>query len=171
VTIKPRCHHTCVSVQSGRRNDASAFHMCFCYYLFPQSCHTCHPPPHPTLSSMVYSFLFFFIFYHCYYPRAPDYSMQCLYLIRNNTNSSMLSITFNKCIFHLYHIFESLNALCGNTGPGPMQRHIHLNGLVHATDSLCGNRHCRWAHMQGIPPLRSLFHLRPRSPLPPRRAL
>jgi hypothetical protein len=36
------------------------------------------------------------------------------------------------------------------------------------SNSLCGNRHCRWAHMQGISPLRSLFHLRPRSFLSPK---
>jgi hypothetical protein len=44
------------------------------------------------------------------------------------------------------------------------------SGMQQFSPSLRQTRHCRWAHMQGIS-LRSLFHLRPRPSLPPRRAL
>jgi len=40
---------------------------------------------------------------------------------------------------------------------------------AHAAGSLCGNTHCGRAHMQSIPQLRSLFHLRPRPAVPARR--
>ena len=141
----------------------------------------------PTLSLVVCSSLTFSfpLFIIRYYPAhgAPDYSMQCLYLIRHNTNSNTFSATFsNKCIYFLSHCLCFRAFKSGDEGqhaaiPARRCRGAHLllaqhrDGFGHATASLCGNRHCRWAHMQGIPPLRSLFHFCPRSSSPPRRAL
>ena len=68
-----------VSVLSGR-NDAS-FSYAFCYYLFtPKLSHTLSPH---TLSVVFLSFLFFSFlsFASSLLSSAPDYSMQCLYLI------------------------------------------------------------------------------------------
>jgi hypothetical protein len=123
--------------------------------------------------STVFSFSLFFLSLLSSPRTRLQYAMSIPHSTQYNLEHALNYFLINASSISIPFIFESLNAICGNTGPGPMQRHIHLNqlGLAHATDSLCGNRYCRWAHMQGIPPLRSLFHLRPRSSLPPRRAL
>ena len=42
--------------------------------------------------------------------------------------------------------------------------HVALRSAAHAADSLCSHGRRHWAFMQSVPPLGTMFHLRPWSP-------
>ncbi|KAF8495922.1 hypothetical protein F5888DRAFT_509010 [Russula emetica] len=107
------------SVLGGQNERCAIFHMRFVYFL---KVVVTHLPPHTLFN---------------------DYSMQCLFLIRHNTNSNTLSATFHLinashlfylCPIFLVECFErlNLNTTEGNMrqyrpGPDAAAHSVHLN--------------------------------------------
>jgi hypothetical protein len=143
-------------------------------FIFPKF--VTHLPPQLSLQWFVVSFFRSFLYHLLLFShtRLQYAIVNTLFdTIQTRTRSLLL---FNKCTFSIFVFMREreagqVSAIPARCSAGTFTSGPPNTDLGHAADSLCGNRHCRWAHMQGIPPLRSLFHLRPRSSSPPRRAL
>ena len=160
------------------------------YYLFSPLAVSC--PRSLSFSLIDYDITFvwglysFFFLYHCYYPR----TMLPKEMLIPYWTQYEVALCYNLEYISFSH--PSLGASLKGRGqqPGQPARYqvcfrqmangsdaIQVNldlslseaKAAHAADSLCSNTHCGRAHMQSIPQFRSLFHLRPRPALPPRR--
>jgi len=165
--------------------------MRFVIYYFSSSCEL---PTFPfvslidTILHFVWDLYSFFFLYHCYYQR----TMLPKAMLIPYWTQYEVALCYNLEYISFSHPSQSGSVFEGSGSGGNNRDNrpgikgcpcVPANGsdaisldlslseakAAHAADSLCGNTHCRRAHMQSIPQFRSLFHLRPQPTLPPRR--